>query len=210
MGKVTDNAGISGAVGTVIYSNWREIKYMKSRGQVSKKKPSPKQLEQRARVGMVSPFVYSMKALLEKTFINFAVGKTGTNAAISYNLKNCIAGAYPALFIDYSLALVSRGDLPNAAVPVVAVGDNGQVGFQWIDNSGTGQAKPTDKCIAVVYCLELNCTMYSDGAATRKDGSLILDAHQLNGKTVETWLVIISVNGVEVANSVYTGQVVVL
>ncbi|MEO7049499.1 MAG: DUF6266 family protein [Ferruginibacter sp.] len=210
MGKFTGNAILSGVIGPVIASNWRGISYLKSKGHVSKKKRSPKQLEHQAKVGMVSTFVYSMKALLERTFISFAIDKTGTNAAFSYNFKNCVAGESPAFFIDYSLVLVSRGDLPNAAAPLVAVGDNGQVGFQWIDNSGTGQAKPTDKCIAVVYCPELNSTIYSNGDETRKDGSLLLDAHLLTGKTVETWLVIIAANGVEVANSVYTGQVVVL
>jgi hypothetical protein len=210
MGKFTGDSGVTGLVGTVVISSWRGIKYMKARGHVSKKPPTEKQLQQQAKISLVSKFVYSMKALLEETFINYAVRKTGTNAAFSYNFKNCISGAYPALLIDYSLVLVSRGDLPNAADPVVAVGDNGQVGFQWIDNSGTGQAKPTDKCIGVVHCPELNFTIYSNGDETRKDGSLILDAHQQNGKTVETWLVIISANGMEVANSVYTGQVVVL
>jgi hypothetical protein len=209
MGKFTGDSGVTGLVGTVVISSWRGIKYMKARGHVSKKPPTEKQLQQQAKISLVSKFVYSMKALLDKSFINYAIKKTGTNAAFSYNFKNCISGAYPALLIDYSLALVSRGDLPNATNAEATAAGNGQVLFHWIDNSGKGQAKPTDKCIGVVYCPELNCTINSNGDEPRKAGSLILDAHQLNGKTVETWLVIIAANGAEVANSVYTGQLVV-
>ncbi|MEO7045294.1 MAG: DUF6266 family protein [Ferruginibacter sp.] len=209
MGKFTGDAGVTGVVGTVVISSWKGIKYMKARGHVSKKPPTEMQLQQQAKISLVSKFVYSMKALLEKSFIGYAVKKTGTNAAFSYNFKNCIAGAYPALLIDYSLALVSRGDLPNATDVVATAGAGGQVQFTWTDNTGTGQAKGSDKCIGVIHCAALNITMYSNGDETRQAGSLLLDAHQLTGKTIETWLVIIASNGADAANSVYTGQLVV-
>lgn len=209
MGKFTNNNGFSGVVGPVVGYSWRGKPCVRSKSQKSKNKVSPKQLVHQAKFGMVSKVLYSMRPLLDKTFKNFAIHKTGTNAAMSYNFKNCVSGVYPAFFIDYSLVLVSRGDLPNVADPVAAPAGSEKLVLTWIDNSGTGQAKPTDKCIAVAYCPELNCSLYSDGDTTRKNGNLTLDAPQLAGKTVETWLVIISANEAEVANSIYTGQVVI-
>ena len=211
MGKFKDATGaISGLVGPVIFSSWREIPYMKHKGIRSKKPPSEKQLQHQAKVGMISTFVYSMRELLDKTFINFAIKKTGTNAAFSYNFKNAVAGDQLPFSINYSLVLVSRGDLPNATEPVAIALGNGEVQFRWTDNSGTGQAKATDKCIGVIHCPELQSSIFSNGATIRKAGSTVLAVPRFAGKLAETWLVFLSQNGTEVANSVYTGQLAVL
>ena len=212
MGKFKDasSGALSGLVGTVIFSSWREMAYVKHKGIRSKKPPSEKQLQHQAKVGMISTFVYSMRDLLDKTFINFAIQKTGTNAAFSYNFKNAVAGDHLPYSINYSLVLVSRGDLPNATEPVAAAMGNGEVKFSWTDNSGTGQAKATDKCIGVIHCPELRSSIFSNGTDTRKAGSTLLPVPQWAGKVVETWLVFLSQNDTEVANSVYTGQLTVL
>ena len=60
------------------------------------------------------------------SFRGFAVRMTGTNSAFSYNLKNAITGTYPDYLVDYSLALVSRGDMPNALNPAAVAGTAGR------------------------------------------------------------------------------------
>ena len=213
MGKLNETTGaLSGLVGTVVASSWRGIRYLKHKGRKSKKPRSIKQLQHQAKIGLVSKFVYSMKGLLDQSFISFAIKKTGTNAAFSYNLKNCITGEYPSYAINYGLVLVSRGDIPNAINPAVTMNGNGEVRFTWSDNSGTGMAKAGDKGIGVIHCPEFNITVYTKGTDTRQSGLAVLSLNgmpQLKGKTLETWLAFISANGMEGADSVYTGQVVV-
>ena len=95
-----------------------------------------------------------VNSFLTSSFRNLAVRMTGTNSAFSYNLKNAISGIYPDYTVAYNLALVSRGDLPNATNPTAAAGTAGKVEFAWINNAGTGKATANDLCIAVAFCPE--------------------------------------------------------
>ncbi len=58
-----------------------------------------------------------MTPLLSVSFRDYAVKMSGFNNAMRYTLKNAVIGTYPTVEIDYSLVLVSRGDLPNALNP---------------------------------------------------------------------------------------------
>ena len=151
-----------------------------------------------------------MKDLLKRTFHDFAIGKTGANATFSYNFKNFITGDYPSFSIDYSLTLVSRGDLPNAINHSVQAIGNGQLQFNRTNNSGTGQAKGSDKFIGVIHFPQQNRTFYSNGFDKRKQEMATLNTRYLSGKTVECWSIFISANEQEVADSVYPGGVIIL
>ncbi len=222
MGKINVFTGmVTGMVGTVTLSSWKGKPYMKGNNKKSDKPLTEKQLINQVRMGLISKFLYSMGMpdLLEKTFINFAIEKTGTNAALSYNIKNCITGQYPAFAIDYSRVLMSRGDIPNDTNAVAEAIGNGEVKFSWTDLRGINPAGPDDKCIAVIHIPAIPETRYSNdkkfkeakfvSEEIRKSGSAILPLKLLTGKTIQTWLVFISSNGRDMANSVYTGQMII-
>jgi len=209
MGKLNPVTGaLTGVVGTVTLSTWKGIHIMKSKRKATKERTA-NQLQNEARMGMFSKFIYSMRELLDKTFLHYAVGKTGTNAAFSFNYKNAVAGEYPDFKINYSQVIISRGGLPNATNPTVSTNADGEVIFTWTDNSGSGKAKANDTCIAVIHCPEHNQTIYKN-TDTRKSGSSAVDAKLFKNKEVETWIGFMSANGKEVANSVYVGKVVVV
>ena len=86
---------------------------------------------------------------------------TGMNNALSYTLDNAITGVYPSFEIDYAVALVSRGGLPNVLGPAVTSGAGSVLTFSWTDNSGVGIAKATDQAILVAYCPELRQAIYT-------------------------------------------------
>jgi len=214
MGKY--NQGIlgvfSGKIGTVVGSSWRGIKYMRSlaakRGNAN---ASEKQLEQQARFALITTFLKPVKPLLEIGFKNYAIGKTGYNSAHSYNLKNALSGVTPNLEIDYSMVIISRGDLPAVKEVAATSVTAGKLNLAWLDNTGKGKAKASDQLILAVFCPALADAVYSIGEATRDLEALDYDLpEEFSGETVEVYLGWISQDGKEVAGSKYTGSVLLV
>ncbi len=156
--------GFSGKVGTVIGGTWKGIDYMRSKSDYRNTNPSEAQLAQQLKFGLCIRFVSSMNGLVERTFGNYAIKKTGINSALSYTLRNAVTGTYPVFSISNADALVSRGDLPNVLAPAITMGAGSILSFSWTDYSGVGIAKPTDKAVLAAYCPELNqCIYTTDG-----------------------------------------------
>jgi len=200
--------GFSGTVGTVVGGNWKGIDYMRSQPSKRSGSFSQAQLEQQAKFKLLIAFQETMTGLVRISFKDFAKQMTGFNSAMSYNLKNAVTGIYPDFTIDYGLALVSRGDLPNAIAPsAVAAANN--INFSWTDNTGTGSAKATDKAILAVYCPALKTTFYTTNGANRDAGTDTINVTNFAGQTVETYIGFISEDGRSIANSIYTGELTV-
>jgi len=197
--------GFSGTVGTVIGGNWNGIDYMRSLPVITKKK-SPAQDIQRLKFSLAAKFLRSLKPLLMISFKNSAPKMTGQNSALSYTLKNAVTGIYPDFEIDYKMALVARGSLPNASSPEAAP-EGSTVRFNWESNEGLGSASPTDKAILVAYHPKSGSSYYTIGDAVRHDGTAILNLGVLRGQEVITWLAFISANGKDVSPSFYTGKI---
>lgn len=201
--------GFSGKVGTVIGGTWKGIDYMRSKSNRKNFNASEAQLAQQLKFGLTIRFVQSMSGLVEMSFRNYAIKQTGINSALSYTLKNAIAGTYPIYNIVYSDVLVSRGDLPNALAPSVVSGAGSIITYSWTNNSGVGVAKATDKAILVAYCPAFNQCIYTTGSAARNALTDALDLSTFAGQVVETYIGFISVDGRNIASSFYTGQVTV-
>ena len=93
------------------------------------------QMAQRQKFSVTMGFLQPLTEFVKTGFKNYAVKKTCLNAAMSYNIRNAISGAYPDQVIDYPNALVSRGSLPAALNQVAASTVAGTVVFTWDDNS---------------------------------------------------------------------------
>jgi hypothetical protein len=202
--------GFSGKVGTVVGSTWKGLQVMKSVPGPRKGNPTLLQLEQQARFSLIIKFIQPLTSLFNQTFSNGAVGMSGFNKALSYNIQNAITGVYPTFSINYPMLLISKGDLPNAPAPIVASPAAGKLAFSWTDNSGIGKARPTDMAIVAAYSEELNHWIFNLSTAARNAGTYTLDALSLTGKPVQTFLGFISADGKFVSNSLYTGIVNVL
>ncbi len=214
MGKYSQGilGAFSGKVGTVVGASWRGIKYMRSlaakRGNA---RATERQLEQQARFALIAGFLKPVKPLLELGFKNYAIGRTGYNSASSYNLKNALTGQTPNLEIDYSMVLVSRGDLVGAKSVSVNSTTTGQLDIAWQDNSGQAKAKPEDQLIVAVFLPTLAQATYLIGGAERQDGSFIYDLPaDFSGETVEVYISWVSADMKEVATSTYAGSILVV
>lgn len=197
--------GFSGTVGTVIGGSWKGIDYMRSMPARRSNTLTPAQAEQRIKFALAVKFVQSMAGLVMISFRNYAVKMTGTNNAVAYILKNAITGNAPDFVIDYSLVLISRGDLPNVVNPSAEAAADSKVKFTWENNTGVGKAKANDKALLMVYCPALNMSLYTTGSADRSALTETLNAGTFAGQQVETYIGFISNDGKEIASSAYTG-----
>ncbi len=201
--------GFSGTVGTVIGGSWKGIDYMRSMPSRRSNALTPAQVDQHRKFALAIKFVQTMAGLVMISFRNYAVKMTGTNNAVSYILKNAVTGVSPIFTIDYSLVLISRGDLPNVLSPTAAAATGSKVTFNWGDNTGVGKAKATDKALLVVHCPEMNMTIYTTGSANRSALTETLNVGTFAGKQAETYIGFISADGKEIATSTYTGSVTI-
>jgi hypothetical protein len=212
MGKIKQGilGGFSGKVGSVVGGSWKGISYMRGKAASIKNPRTLQQMMHRNKFAAALSVLQPITAFLRVGFKRYAHRKSEFNAAMSYTLKNAIAGTYPDYTIDYSKLLVSRGSLTGAnnatATPVA-----GKVKLTWEDNSGIGEAQPTDKAIAVAINPAKGEAAYITDGAQRATGleNLVVSPYW-TGDEVEVYLAFISENGKDVATSAYLGSVTVV
>jgi hypothetical protein len=149
-----------------------------------------------------------MRPIIELGFRDEAIEKTGMNAAISYTMKHAITGVFPDFKIAYDHVLISRGKLPNVEQAAVVADASETIRFNWTNNEGVGKASGEDKILLVAFSIEEEAVVYKIGTS-RHAGTDILNLRSFSGYTVHTWISFISADNRDVANSVYTGTVIV-
>ena len=209
MGIITQGitGPFSGKVGAVVGYVSRGKAIMRGLPDISKsRKPSLPQRQQRVKFSLMNKFLGPIIPFLNETKKTVDVDLTGYNKAFSYNVKNAIAGTYPDLIIDYSMVLLSRGDLPNVKSSQAESQSSGQINLYWTDNSGTGLTRSDDMAFLAVYCPEINEWICKLNLTERSSGNCILDAAMFGGRTVQIYLGFISADGKEVSDSLYVGE----
>jgi Family of unknown function (DUF6266) len=199
------NGAFSGKVGAVVGYTWKGIPVMRGRPSARTKPFTPKELNQQAKFRIMNRFLRPANSLLNVTFAHLAVRMSAFNKAFSYNIKNAISGVAPNLAIDYTMALISRGDLPNADSPAVTSLSAGLLQFTWTDNSGKGKAKGTDKAFVAVFQEESGSWDYRVDITTRSQGKCEMEMKNFPSKPVQTFIGFISADGKDASDSLYTG-----
>jgi hypothetical protein len=208
-GSIIDQ--LSGSIGPIVGATWRGIPYIRTKPTKRKrkgKKSSNAQAATRIRFALAVRLLKDMRELLKLGFRDEAVEKTGMNAAISYTMKHAITGEFPNFKIAYDHVLISRGKLPNVEQATVRTDAPELIVFRWNNNEGIGKASGEDKVLLVVYEEEENAAVFKIGT-TRQAGTDILHLKGCSGLTVHTWISFLSADGKDVANSIYTGTIVV-
>ena len=203
--------GFSGKVGTVIGGFWKGIAYMRSIPASVSQPNTPAQLAQRAKFAAVVQFLQPLTAYLRIGFKNQAIKMSAFNAASSDHLENAISGVYPNFVIDYSKAMVSRGNLPGALNPDIDATTPSRVDFTWENNAVDGNAKANDKVMAVVYNALKGQVVTVVGGNTRASGSQsILLPASFTGDDVQCFIGFQSATESVVSNSQFVGEIVVV
>lgn len=204
--------GITGAfkgkIGTVIGSSWLGIPYMKGRYRL-KKNPvaTPKQQNQQNNFGMMGSFMRCMRNVIQFGFDNHLKGRLFFSRAMSYALLNAIDNTTTPNTINYSKILVTKGRYPNATGLTASAGKSGKIIFKWIDNSGIGAAKATDRVVLVAYSPLQKKKISSNKVGFRSSKTAELDVSNFKNLTWETYVTFLKADATDVSSSIYTGQV---
>jgi hypothetical protein len=216
MGKLLKgiNGPFSGKVGTAVGYMWNDVAVIRSRPRKRRKPFSDKELNQQARFALMNQFLIPVKNLLNISFAHLAYRMSGFHKGFSYNVKAAILGIRPDLNIDYPRVLLSRGDLAKAESATATALSPHTVQFNWIDQSGTGNARETDQVFFAVFSSEKKRWLYRLNVATRNAGSftlelkkVLLDPLPFEGKSLQTYIGFIAADGKDASDSVYTGTV---
>ena len=163
--------GFSGKVGSVIGSSWKGISTMRGIAASVANPQTSGQLAQRQKFSLVMGFLQPLAEFLKTGFKSFAVKMTGVNAAMGYNLRHAVQGAYPDCTIDYANALVARGNLAGSLNQAAAAGAAGTIVFTWDDNSDEVGASAGDKALLVVYNPAKHQAVTVNGLTERSTGT---------------------------------------
>src|SRR5664279_107599 len=196
--------GFNGTVGTVVGSTWKGISVMRARPKGRKGSFTPSQLQQQARFALMISFLQPLSTLMNLTYKKAAIRMSGFNKVFSENLKNAIAGLYPAFTIDYSKVVLSRGVVPNVNNPVAASTAAGKLVFTWTDNTkATDLALSSDIVFVAAYNEALNQWIFLSSAAARNAATFTLDVTPFSGKPVQSYMGIMSADRNKTGPSIY-------
>jgi hypothetical protein len=212
MAKLVESAigVLIGKIGQVVGSKWKGIAVLKIKSASVADPQTDKQLAQRAKFKAIMKFQQPLTQMLRIGWRNYAVGKTAFNSAMSYNVLNAIQGTYPNFTVDYSNALVSKGNLPPALNQAAASTVPGTVLFTWTDNSDEVGAATTDTSLLVVYNPTKNQAVFFAGLAERADATQAVTVpHSFSGDLVHCYMGFQTVDGFDLSNSKYAGAITV-
>lgn len=208
MGKIGRGilGGVSGKVANVVGARWKGIDYIRAKPLSVANPRTLLQVNQRTKFALVLRFLQPNLNYVKIGYKNYAVKKSQFNSAMSYLLNNAIIGVSPNFEIDYSLALLSRGNLSTALNPVFDLTTPGQVEFSWDDNSTDGNANATDKVMVVAYNPLKGESIYLTEGAIRTDlsQSLVLP-NSYSGEEVHLFISFMSADETQLSNSTYIG-----
>lgn len=213
MGKY--NKGIlgafSGKVGNVVGASWRGMDVLRSLPRAGTNAPTENQLLQREKFAMVARFLLPFRPMLASYFGQPSGGRSKSNLATSYHLREAVLQDSSGLSIHYGKVLLSRGDLQGVTqVAVTALAGN-VLRFSWTDNSGQATAKPTDRLMVGVHDAESGFSDFFLAAGTRSQATAEISLPDYyGGMLVHCWLAFASENGKLNSTSLYMGAVEVL
>ena len=200
---------VSGKVGNVTISKWKNKSVVKERPSESSKPASKKQQEVRAKMTVAGQFLRTVKEVVAPCYRDLTIRMTGFNAAVRNLLKFAITGEFPDYGIDYSQVLLCRGEIRQVFKPAASSAKADTLTFTWTTGSGVGKSRPGDKAILVAYCEAMKVSVYTMDGPPRSAGTAELEMPGFGGQVVHTWVAFISDDGSDVSDSVYAGEVTI-
>lgn len=203
--------GFSGKVGPVVGVNWRGKDIIRSLPKKSKSQPTDLQLMQQIKFKKIIGFLQPIRLILNLYFGNRVGLKSRYNIATSYMLNNALEMENGLPIIVLERVLVSKGDLVGFLQPTIETAGGDSFQMNWEDNSGQGNAQPSDFVNLVCYCEELNSFEVFQNVVTRD--SMIIDVTlptYYNGKKVNFWAFLNSETKAMASTSIYLGEYMVV
>jgi len=172
---------------------------------------TPKQKEVTAKFSLAMTFIKPVTPFINVGFsLHRAPGKTAHNIAVSKILSQGITGEYPELALDFPNIPVCHGELPGAVHPEVTLINPKRLRFSWEVDSNEDPERKRDQVMLLAFSPQDGTAYYLKSGARRSAGAEFLDiyAEQAN-QTFQTYISFISDDREMIADSRYTGQILV-
>jgi len=158
---------------------------------------------------MMNRVMRPLKQFLNELDLNPCT-KPAYDLVLKENIKQAFKGSYPALKIDYTKLILSKGKLPNAPAISVCSPLSGKLIFRWTDNSGLRGTLASDLLFVAVFNRACQRWVFKMDQAVRSDSHYSLDTSAFRGKLVQVYAGFISEDSRRLSSSLYLGEVWVL
>lgn len=202
---------ISGKVGNVIASNWRDISYLRGLSKRSSKEPTELQLITRMKFRLMLAFLSPIKQVIDLGFKNKYTGRsTAFNLALQANLQ-AISGIYPDLAVDLSKVVLSTGNLVRCADPVMEATVPDVLTVRWAELGQAQEQYMSDIVTIVLYNPEKEVHAIYSGTAVRGDYQMELNLPEsFSGDEVHGYIFFTNEAGNKNSKSVYLPSVTLM
>lgn len=203
------NGAYSGKVGNVVGSNWRSIDYVRSVPKRSKKPASVKQLEHRAKFGLIISFIAPIKDIVNIGLSDSNLRKyTGFNLAVKMLLNAAVVGDYPDIRIDYSKVQLSKGPLAELAQLSCEETAPQVISIGWLSVLNRFNSFLDDEVVIIMYDLADKVFSIFEDVTRADEGYTIEMPQNAAGHTMAAWVFVIHRDGIQTSNSQYLGEIV--
>jgi hypothetical protein len=200
----------SGKVGNVVGASWRSLSVMRSLPKKSKRIPSDLQVQQRAKVSVLIPFLAKGKDIIDKYYGQKHGFKSRMNLCTSYHLLNVMIEDAGEMIIKYPRVIWTKGELLGLGSVTVVMAASQEMDITYTGWSGQGNAEDEDEVMVMVYNKDLDQLLAVTNIATRISGTATVSLPEYwSGHSVEVWISIASDPRKLVATSQYIGERVV-
>ena len=209
MAKVTNSffGSFKGRIGNYVFYELRGVLIIRTIGK-SLNSPTHNQLIQRSRMRLTNNFLKSIKTYVNLGFELQAKGTSSLpfNKATATNSQQIVTGDYPAHQLDFSKALLTKGDLPLLKDAKVSVGNDG-LEFTWNPTVDAEFGEYwQDQVMLMAFCEQNNHSYKSYAGATRELGRDLLQL-PLSGAegTYHVYISVVADDRKRISNSLYLG-----
>lgn len=199
---------VSGKIGPVVGSTWKNISYLKERPKKkTKKQPRTSgQLANEKKFTFIQQWLVPFYPYITVGFGNLAIDKTEINAAFSANYKRAFSGTWPDIAVDHSKIQISSGDLAGLHHVAIQRTETSRLELTW-QRSTERRIAFDDQLMLVIYCPELKITDGFIGGIKRNAMACSFDFDaQMAGYAVEVYLSVTSSDRKAISDSIYLGR----
>ena len=201
--------GLSGRMGNLVAFKSGGVVSVRKRPEFPKNRQfSPGQQAQQLKFQVAANFYRNVSSLLVQTYEGLDRPRLVRNAVISQILNQAVEGNAPDFVVNPGEVKMASGSLKKATAPTVESTQAGILKFNWsaVDVEGT---RASDKAILVAYEPQNEEIWYNLSGPQRSGREGQIEIPFFSGKEVHTWISFISADGRKIADSVYTGRVLI-
>ncbi|MGX5690841.1 DUF6266 family protein [Arcticibacter tournemirensis] len=199
---------VSGKVGTVIASKWRDIHYLKGILKANKKKKGDQDNINCIRFTKIYDFLSFIPDLVEDGFKHQNTGRASAfNLALSANIGAFLGDGAE---LDYASIRISTGSLIGAIAPEVTFEVPDCITVRWADLGDTFNQAPSDRAMILFYNSDGGGAAISEGVVRRGElQAEIPFPPAFHGKHVQGYIYFTNAAGTKNSQSTYLGCFIV-